>query len=96
MCLAIPAQIIEIAGTDDLAMVEVSGVRRKVNVGLLDRADLVVGDWVLVHVGFAMSKISQEQAREQMRILALLGEGQTAIEEIQGYDFGDTTNKFRL
>ena len=75
MCLAIPGQIVEFhpAGTD-LATVDVSGVRRRVNIGLLDGQDVQVGDWVLIHVGFAMNKIGEEQAHEQMRMLALLGE----------------------
>ena len=69
------------------AAVEVAGVRRQVSIDLLSDEPLESGDWVLIHVGFAMSKISEEGAQEQMRMLAMLGEDQQAIEELQGYDF---------
>ena len=59
-------------------------MRRRVNIGLLEGRTSSVGDWVLIHVGFAMSKISEEQAREQMRMLALLGEDEAALEEFNG------------
>jgi hydrogenase expression/formation protein HypC len=85
MCLAIPGQIVELheAGTD-LATVSVSGVRRCVNIGLLEGQDVQVGDWVLIHVGFAMNRIDAAQAHEQMRLLALLGEDMAALEEFNG------------
>jgi hydrogenase expression/formation protein HypC len=66
-------------------MVDVSGVRRRVDLGLLGDDQPVVGDWVLIHVGFAMSKISERQAEEQMRMLTVLGEDQAAMEEVRGY-----------
>ena len=84
MCLAIPGQILELC--DDkrqLAIVEISGVRRKVNVQLLEEEPLGPGDWVLIHVGFAMSKISSEQALEQIRLLAMLGESEEAMRELE-------------
>lgn len=87
MCLAIPGRIVELI-TDPpvhLAMVDVSGVRRRVDLGLLEDDLPAVGDWVLIHVGFAMSKISEADAVEQMRMLAALGEDEAAIEEIRGY-----------
>ena len=85
MCLAIPGQIVELdASGTDLATVDVSGVRRRVNIGLLDGQQVKVGDWVLIHVGFAMNKIGEAQAREQMRMLALLGEDSVALEEFNG------------
>ena len=60
MCLAIPGRIVELVPeSPHLAMVEVTGVRRRVDLGLLDDDKPVVGDWVLIHVGFAMSKISE-------------------------------------
>lgn len=88
MCLAIPGQIKEFGEGESLAVVEVSGVRRKVNVDLLADEGLAVGDWVLIHVGFAMAKVSKVQADEQMRMLAMMGEDAEAMEEIRGYDFG--------
>jgi hydrogenase expression/formation protein HypC len=90
MCLAIPGRIVEmVSDAGDLALVEVSGVRRKVNLELLRDETPAVGDWVLIHVGFAMSKISEEAAAEQMRTLALLGEEQAALDEVRGYDHTD-------
>lgn len=86
MCLAIPGRIVELV-TDPapLAMVEVAGVRRRVDLGLLLDDMPAVGDWVLIHVGFAMSKISERQAEDQMRMLAVLGEDEAAMDEVRGY-----------
>jgi len=85
MCLAIPGQIESIEPETRLAQVDVMGVRRKVNIDLLREDKPVVGDWVLIHVGFAMSKISAEQAEEQLKVLAMLGEMAEAREEVEGY-----------
>ncbi len=85
MCLAIPAQVSELL--DDgkhLALVDILGVRRKVSIDLLADDPPVVGDWVLVHVGFAMSKISPEQADDQLHLLSLLGEASSARDELAG------------
>jgi len=80
MCLAIPGKVVELLPEDGhLAVVEVSGVRRKIDLGLLDDDPAKAGDWVLIHVGFAMSKISEADAAEQMRVLALLGEDDDAL-----------------
>lgn len=62
------------AGQDDLAVVDVSGVRRTINVGLLADEDLRVGDWVLVHVGFALSRISESEAQAVLDFLAEMGQ----------------------
>jgi hydrogenase expression/formation protein HypC len=89
MCLAIPGRVVEFHDVErHLAVVDVSGVRRKVNVDLLQDEPPVPGDWVLIHVGFAMSKISEEHAREQLRLLAMLGEDRQAMQELEGYQFG--------
>ena len=82
MCLAIPGQIVELAPEGHLATVEVSKVRRTINIDLLDGAP-VAGEWVLIHVGFAMSRISAERAAEQLRLLAMLGEDIKAMEELE-------------
>jgi hydrogenase expression/formation protein HypC len=68
-----------------LAVVDVVGVRRKVDLGLLAEESVVPGDWVLIHVGFAMSKISETDAADQMQTLMILGESAAAMEEVQGY-----------
>jgi hydrogenase expression/formation protein HypC len=90
MCLAIPGKLIDVVqGTPVLGTVEVVGVRRKVDLGLLQDDMPVPGDWVLIHVGFAMSKISEADAQDQMRMLAMLGEAEQAMQEIEGYGFED-------
>jgi hydrogenase expression/formation protein HypC len=92
MCLAIPGKIVEIAeGQNEVGIVEVTGVRRKVQLGLLSEDWPVTGDWVLIHVGFAMSKISEFDAAEQMRLLRMLGEIDQAMEEVRGYGTDETS-----
>jgi len=86
MCLAIPAKIVELApGPDMRALVDVVGVRRYIVTGLLADDPPRIGDWVLVHVGFAMSKISEEDALDQIRVLTALGESDAARVEAEGY-----------
>ncbi len=87
MCLAIPGQIVSLGPEPHLALVEVSKVRRAINVDLLKDDALAVGDWVLIHVGFAMTKISDSEAVEQLRLLAMLGEDEAAMRELEGYRF---------
>jgi len=94
MCLAIPGQIVELfPDQPNAAMIDVVGVRRKVDLGLLQDDMPKEGDWVLIHVGFAMSKISEEDAIDQMRTLRMLGEAESAMQEVQGYGLenGDAT-----
>jgi hydrogenase expression/formation protein HypC len=88
VCLAIPGRIVELLDLPGMAVIEVAGVRRTVNVELLRDEGLALDDWVLIHVGFAMSKISEADAEEQMRLLTMLGEAQLAQDELQGYRFG--------
>ena len=90
MCLAIPGQIVELVPEGHLAVVEVSKVRRTINVDLLEPAP-APGEWVLIHVGFAMSRISGDEAAEQLRLLAMLGEDAQAMQELDGYSFADAT-----
>jgi hydrogenase expression/formation protein HypC len=91
MCLAIPGKIIEFADeSKHIATVDFSGVRRSVNIDLVRELGIEVGDWVLIHVGFALSKISEEQAAEQIELLNMLGEAQTSIEEMRGYSTADS------
>lgn len=70
-----------------LAVVEVSKVRRKINIDLLKDDGVAVGDWVLIHVGFAMTRISDADAQEQLRLLKMLGEDEDAMRELEGYRF---------
>ncbi len=73
MCLGIPAQIVELVDTEGgIAKAEISGVRRNVSIALCPEAE--VDDWVLVHVGFALSRIDEEQARETIALLEQMGE----------------------
>jgi hydrogenase expression/formation protein HypC len=86
MCLAIPGQIVDILVEDrSLALVDILGVRRKVDLGLLQEDPPIAGDWVLIHVGFAMSKIGEAEALDQLRMLAELGESEAAQQEVEGY-----------
>jgi hydrogenase expression/formation protein HypC len=88
MCLAIPGKIVEFSSEQPLlAKVDVAGVKRNVNIGLLADERLEAGDWVLIHVGFAMSKIGETEAREQLTLLAALGEDRQAMDEVRGYTF---------
>ena len=76
MCLAIPGQILEIVDEQNrLARVDVAGVKRNVNIGLLDEdgSGAGPGDWVLIHVGFAMSKIDEDEAEATRKMLEGMG-----------------------
>ncbi|RAY15704.1 HypC/HybG/HupF family hydrogenase formation chaperone [Actinomadura craniellae] len=74
MCLGIPGELIAFHDDPpDLATVDVSGVRRKINIALLAEEELRPGDWVLVHVGFAMSRISESEARAVLDFLEEMG-----------------------
>ncbi len=78
MCLGIPGEIVELDGAAaDLATVDVVGVHRKINIGLLERDGVRVGDWVLVHVGFAMSRIDEAEAAATLAMLRGLGQAYT-------------------
>ncbi len=86
MCLAIPGQVVELIAEQPLLVkVDVAGVRRNVNVGLLEDGEVGIGDWVLIHVGFALSKIGEAEAQDQLRMLRAMGEDELAIEEVRGY-----------
>ena len=75
MCLGIPGEVVELlADHPDLATVDVSGVRRSINVGLLENEEVSPGDWVLIHVGFAMSKIDEDEARAALEFLEGIGQ----------------------
>jgi hydrogenase expression/formation protein HypC len=96
MCLAIPGRIVEVLPDAAMsAVVEVVGVRRRINLGLLLDDPPVPGDWVLIHVGFAMSKISEADAIDQMNMLRQLGESEAAFDEVAGYTFDDDTQRGR-
>jgi hydrogenase expression/formation protein HypC len=91
MCLAIPGKIVGLLPEDlSLAVVDVLGVRRKVDLGLLLDDRPVIGDWVLIHVGFAMSKIGEADALDQLRMLTELGESEAAMDEVRGYGLGQS------
>jgi len=87
MCLAIPGRILEIVDeANRLAKVDVAGVQRTVNIGLLDVDDAGagVGDWVLIHVGFALSKVDEEEAQATLSLLQGMGaEYEAELEELK-------------
>jgi len=87
MCLGIPGRIIAIADEGrKLAMVDVCGVRRKINIAcVVDEAhpiDQCIGDWVLVHVGFAMSRVDESEAAHTLKLLEELAEAQQTLREM--------------
>jgi hydrogenase expression/formation protein HypC len=92
MCLAIPGQVIEFVDDEHrLAKVDIAGVRRNVNVGLLDgeAGGARPGDWVLIHVGFALSKVDEEEAHATLRLLQGMGaDFDAALEELKGSVIG--------
>lgn len=86
MCLGIPGRIVEVADREGgLATVDVSGVRRSVSIALVDEPDSSIeeGDWVLVHVGFALARIDEEQARETLELLQRGAELQRELDEMR-------------
>jgi hydrogenase expression/formation protein HypC len=86
VCLAIPGRIVEVVDESNrLARVDVAGVQRNVNIGLLDSDGGVgPGDWVLIHVGFAMSKVDEEEALATRRQLMAMGEDyEQELEELK-------------
>jgi len=87
VCLAIPGQIVEVVDESNrLARVDVAGVQRTVNVGLLDEpgGGAGPGDWVLIHVGFAISKVDEEEATATLRLLRGMGaEYEQELEELK-------------
>lgn len=85
MCLAIPGSVVEIVDEElRHAKVDIAGVRRTVNIGLLDDEGIQPGDWVLVHVGFALSKVDEEEAQATLELLRGLGQDfDDAIEELK-------------
>jgi hydrogenase expression/formation protein HypC len=89
VCLAIPGRIIEVVDeANRLAKVDVAGVQRNVNIGLLDadpRGGVGPGDWVLIHVGFALSQVDEEEAEATLQLLKGMGaEYEQELEELKG------------
>ncbi len=76
MCIGIPGRVVELR-TDhpDLARVDVEGLVRDINLGLLEDDPAVPGDWILIHLGFALQKMTEEEARDALDVLTVLGEG---------------------
>lgn len=88
MCLGIPGRIIRIDdAAKKLATADVSGVRRQVNLACIvddtHSVDSCVGEWVLIHVGFAMSRISEQQAAETLEVLRAIGEAQAEMQAMR-------------
>jgi len=84
MCLAIPGKIVEIVDVENrIAKVEVGGVKRNINIGMLPENETHVGDYVLIHVGFAMSKVDEKEAEDTLRILKEIGEFDLEFEQFR-------------
>ena len=91
MCLGIPGKIVAITHlTNKLAMVDVLGVQREINIACIVNdehpVDSCVGDWVLVHVGFAMSRIDEKEAQLTLEVLQMLGDAQAEIAAMRAGD----------
>ena len=89
MCLGIPGRIVSIDDSENhIATVDVCGVKRQINVSCVTDDDhpleSCIGEWMLIHVGFAMSRINDDEAAETLRILTDLGEAQAELEAMQG------------
>lgn len=88
MCLAIPGQVVEVVDESNrIATVDVAGVKRNVNIGLLDDdGGALPGDWVLIHVGFALSKVDEAEARATIALLERMGgdDYEQELEEFMG------------
>ena len=100
MCLGIPGCIVSIDDVDNMiATVDICGVRRQINISCIIEdnhpVQSCVGDWVLVHVGFAMSRIDAGEAAETLRILSELGEAQAELASMRAADseFSLTNNE---
>lgn len=88
MCVGIPGRIIEVDDPEHrIATVDVGGIRRRINIAcIVDEShppEACVGDWVLIHVGFAMSRIDEREAEETLRLLTELGEADAELEAMQ-------------
>jgi len=86
MCLALPGQIVELRDREaGIALVDLSGVRREVNVSLADDPGMPLGegDWVLVHVGFALARIDEGQARDTLALLRQAAALQAELDEVR-------------
>lgn len=80
MCLGIPGQVVEIlpGNAGQLAMVDVVGARRPINLGMLEEAEVAAGDWILIHMGFALERIDAQQAKQALSGLEMMGRGADA------------------
>ncbi len=83
MCLGIPGQVVELVEGYDgqLALVDVQGAQRRINVGMLEDEQISPGDWVLIHMGFALNRIDETEAREALAGLELMGRARETEED---------------
>jgi hydrogenase expression/formation protein HypC len=88
MCLGIPGQLVEIVDeTEHRGIADVDGVRREINIGLVmgEAGGIKVGDWVLIHVGFALSKVDEQEALATRKLLEAMGDGyQQELDDLKG------------
>jgi hydrogenase expression/formation protein HypC len=82
MCLGIPGQVVELVDgfEGQLALVDVVGAQRRVNIGMLDGDRVGPGDWILIHMGFAMERVDEAEARQALAGLEMLGQPQEHAE----------------
>ena len=86
MCLGIPGRIVQVLDGFDgqLAMVDVLGQQRQVNIGMLEEEQLTAGDWIVIHMGFAMERVDEAAAREALIGLELMGQARQAAPAGEG------------
>ncbi|MFA6313196.1 MAG: HypC/HybG/HupF family hydrogenase formation chaperone [Sterolibacterium sp.] len=77
MCLALPAQVVEISG-NDLGVVDLGGVRKEVSLALID--DVAIGDYVIIHVGYALTKLDPEEAAKTLALFEEMGTVETQLQ----------------
>ncbi len=83
MCLAVPAKVVDLTG-DDLAVVDLAGVRKEISLALVD--SVALGDFVIVHVGYALQKLDPDEAARTLALFAELGDLEALREELAGDD----------
>lgn len=86
MCLAIPCQVVELRDADQ-AVIEVAGVRKLISLALVE--DIAIGDYVIVHVGYALTRLDPEEAQRTLEAFAELGELQDSLAELGGQPVGE-------
>lgn len=76
MCLGIPGKVVELTARPDISRVDVEGVVRDINMGLLEDDPPQPGQWIMIHLGFALQRMTEQEARDALDVMSVLGEGE--------------------